>query len=1078
MSQEMKVTDAKDVVLGSNNDNQTDLEHAPQPRAQSGFQTKGVLKDIDRDGDGFITREEVERFIGEHRVLTSEKKFFKYGFAFMVVMMIVFSFVIAGLTWGVIILTKETTVEDDVMVSSDTGDPIQCANTDLYVHNGVLLARSPSNGDNGRRGRRLTTGFEEDDILNDDTEAALGVRNVFKKRALSSMMPDQYFKELEWLEIESQSGSFLSLRVLSVIRIPSSNALCGTYLKLGTLHGTILLDEFNLYYDDDVNGIFLQSGLIDYYTGKTAHRRQLSSINHGTMRRLSEDFSLVGFFNAIDDAEWTCQSVRKPRMPSEYSATFTVLNQCDIGEEAPNQCHVEVPQSPVPIPGYGLTTVDGTEYYSRTRQAYVTPEYSALVDTFPHFPDMTFVTKSFPTGVTRMYQFDVEGSLSRCYEFQNMPLRMSLPDEYLLYPLGDIGNNLYRYRLSYMGIKGHISDGEEWIHIDYFEDNTTFMPKALIADENILQVDSMLTGDNMEYFSSSGFDVSDDDFAWCSIATKVVESDRYEAYINGEFEIPENVTLFEKQQYKDEEASWEWKSKLYPPIYASPASMGSGHLFYFAQFHTSYNESTEEFIGLNEFGEWVAAILNTEHEEILIEAEKVDEMNPNGTFYVPYSFDTGFDQNFTFSNFTFNFTNIGNITWVNGTEPLDRRALRSHASGSMRRQLGVKFSVDPFAPSIDISIEKYAIMYELGLYNGDMSHTISLQGEGCFLEVFCMIGQIYAVIKEGSANKNDYGGSVTLEMDFKAMVFEVVKIRYNYYGGNYNYGGYTLSKGTHVAAVERTLTYLEQARGTIGVEFTMAKMKVKKNDPSWVRYNAGSVQLYLKAEYFDGIAGFVGTWKTFKSYNYPISSWGTPNTKAIYCMKDAFIDLPVDTWLPTDWSAGIGNVIANMTSSGNFEIQLNADGKKEVLWKMERRFIEKPQSYFARLVYHEKYKIISFGIYRKHSYLMKMVTPMYLEMPNDASVCKYTISDYCVTSKGQLVEWPSPIDEIADFKGKIRWRLYGDGNLKIEYLVVREAVGHVRKKLPNGFGSYSIDVLTYAQKWVVAWESGVHGSCA
>jgi hypothetical protein len=540
MSEEVKVTDAKDVVVLGNES--YDME---QTRARSGFQTKGVLKDIDKDGDGFITREEVERFIGEHRVLASEKKFFKYGFAFMIGMMIVFSFVIAGLTWGVIILTKETTVEDDVMVSSDTGDPIQCANTDIYVHNGMLVARN-GNGENGRRRRRLTTGFEEDDILNDDTEAALGVRNVFKKRALSSMMPDQYFKELEWLEIESQSGSFLSLRILAVVRIPSSNALCGTYLKLSTIHGTILLDEFNLYYDNDVNGVFLQTGLIDYYTEKTAHRRQLSSIDHGTMRRLSEDFSLVGFFNAIDDAEWTCKSVQKPSMPSEYSAIFTVLDQCDVGEDAPNQCQVEVPESPIPIPGYGLTTVDGTEYYSHTRQAYVTPEYSALVDTYAHFPDMTFVTKSFPTGVTRMYQFDAEGSLCRCHEYEDMPLRMTLPDEYLLYPLGEVGNNLYRYRLSYMGIKGHVSDGEEWIHIDYFEDITTLMPKSLISDGNILQVDSMLTGDNMEYFSSSGFDVSDEDFAWCSIATKAAESDRYKAYISGEFETRECHSLREE----------------------------------------------------------------------------------------------------------------------------------------------------------------------------------------------------------------------------------------------------------------------------------------------------------------------------------------------------------------------------------------------------------------------------------------------------------------------------------------------------------------------------------------------------
>jgi hypothetical protein len=913
MSEEVKVTDAKDVVvLGSDEDK--DLEQAPS-RAQSGFQTKGILKDIDKDGDGFITREEVERFIGEHRVLKSEKKFFKYGFAFMIGMMIVFSFVIAGLTWGVIILTKETTVEDDVMVSSDTGDPIQCANTDLYVQNGVLLARSPSgNNGNGRR-RKLTTGVEEDDYLNDVTEAALGVRNVLKKRIISSMMPDKYFKELEWLEVESKSGSFLSLRILTVIRIPSSKALCGTYLKLGTLHGTILLDEFNLYYDDAVNGLFLQAGLIDYSTGAAAHRRQLSSIDHGIMRRLSgEDFSLVGFFNAIDDAEWTCESVRKPSMPNEYSASFTVLDSCNLGEGSPNQCQVEVPESPIPIPGYGLVTVDGTEYYTHTRQAYVTPEYSALVDTYPHFPDMKFVTKSFPNGVTRMYQFDVEGSLCQCHEFENMPLRMSLPDEFLLYPLGDVGNNLYRYRLSYMGIKGHISDGEEWIHIDYFEDNTTFMPKALISDHHILQVDSMLTGDSMEYFSSSGLDVSEDEFAWCSIATKVVESDRYVAYLKEEFEIPENATLYEKRQYKDEELSWDWTSKSYPPVYASPASMGSYHLFYFADFHASYNESTDKYTGLTEFGEWVAAILNTEHEEVVIDAAEFDDMNPNGTFYVPYSLDTEY-QNLTFANFT----NATNITWINGTEPPDRRAL-SGASASTRRQLGVSFSVDPFAPSIDISIEKYKIVYEYDLYGGSMYHTIALKGAGCFLAIACVVGEVHAKIKDASPSKYNYGGSVAVVMDIKAFTLEVVKITYNYYGSDLLYDGFTLSMGTHVASVERTLTYLEQVRGTAGVELAMAKKKVKKSDPKWIRYNAGMVKLYLKAEAYAGIGAVgLGSWETIKTYSYPVTSWGTTNSKALEnCAEDASVDLPVNTWLlQSDWSMGVADVYANMAANGH-----------------------------------------------------------------------------------------------------------------------------------------------------------------
>jgi hypothetical protein len=43
--------------------------------------------------------------------------------------------------------------------------------------------------------------------------------------------------------------------------------------------------------------------------------------------------------------------------------------------------------------------------------------------------------------------------------------------------------------------------------------------------------------------------------------------------------------------------------------------------------------------------------------------------------------------------------------------------------------------VDPFAPSIDISIEKYTIMYEYDLYGGSIYYTIALMGKGCFLGI-------------------------------------------------------------------------------------------------------------------------------------------------------------------------------------------------------------------------------------------------------------------------------------------------------------------------------------------------------
>jgi hypothetical protein len=1064
MSEEVKVTDAKDVVVLGNDNH--DMEYA---RARSGFQTKGVLKDIDKDGDGFITREEVERFIGEHRVLTSEKKFFKYGLFFMIGLMFVFSFVVAGLTWGVIILSKETTLDGDVMVSSDSGDPVQCANTDLYVEDGVLLARNSNNGE-GRRRRRLMTGTEEDDFLNDATSAALGVRNVLKKRMLSSTMPDKYFKELLWLEIESASGSFLSLRIMTVVRIPSANALCGTYLKMGTLHGTILLDEFDLYYDDAVNGVFLESGLIAYSTASSVSRRQLSSIDHGTMRRLSgNDFSLVGFFNAIDDAEWTCESVRKPRMPSEYSASFTVLDRCDVDENSPNQCEVNVPESPDPIPGYGMVTVDGEEYSPRTRRAYVTSEYSALVDTFAHFPDMTFVTKSFPDGVTLMYQFDGEGTLCQCYNFENMPIRMTLPQEYLLYPLGDVGDNLFRYRVSYMGIKGHISDGEEWIHIDYFEDNTTFMPKSLISDNNILQVDSMLTGDEMEHFSSSGFDISDDQFAWCSIATKVVQSDRYKAYINGESVITENSTLSEKKQYEDEQAAWDWISTPYPPVYASLASLGSSHLSYFAQIYTSLNETNDKYTGLNEFGEWVAAILNAEPQEFLVEDTQPENLNPNGTFYVPYSYWTGNDnsslyQNYSLDNFTFNSDDM-DYTWVNETLPdSDRlRALSlSDPSGGNRRQLGVSFSVDPFGPTIDISIEKYAIMYEVALMDKEWYHIIALEGEGCFMGFACVIGEIHATINHGAADKNDYGGSVAFVLDIKAMKFEVIQLRYDYFGGNKDYDIYVLSGGTHIAAAERTLTVLSQVRGTVGVELAMAEKQVKKSNPNWRRYNAGMVKLYMKGEYFKGIGAFgLGSWTTAFSYSYPVTSWGSSkDVVSKKCTQKSDVDLPINTWFPPGWTESVGDITAEMSEDGSFYIKI----KDEVLWSLNAPAAA-PGVNYGRIIHNENSNTVTFAIFGFDARWMFAPIKSFSVDISQSSQCKETNGIFCLLN-GRIISSKQSMNTVTGGnKGKVRVKLYGNGNMVFEHTYVRSF-----NILPS--------IVRYGVLWRRSWESGIHGTCA
>ena len=1067
-------------VLAKGNAKKGMGEKADMSREKSGFQVKGTaLSFIDKDGDGFISRTEVEEFIVQHHLVKTEKKFFKYGFLLMLCMMIVFSFAIAGLTWGVIVLTKEVTVEDDVMVNADTGEPLQCANTDIVVTNGVLSTRSDVEN------RRLLDG--DDNVLTESTVTALGVRNVYQNRRLSSTMPDAYFKELQWFEIESLSGSFISLKVLATVRIPSSNALCGTYLKLGTIYGTIILDEFDLYFDDETNDVFLQAGLFSYDTAAGLERRQLRSIDHPEMRRLSgNDFSMIGFFNAIDDAEWTCESVRKPSMPSEYSADFVLLSACEeVDDDSPNQCELSIPESIDPIPGYGVVTHDGREYYTRNRKAYVTAESTVLADTYPHMPGMTFLTQSFadPSVDTRTYQFDVEGNLCQCREFEDMDIRMTLPDEYLLYPLGDVGDNLYRYRVSYMGKKDHISDPDEWIHIDYFEDNTTFQAKSLISDNDIVQVDSMLSGDEMESFSSSGFVITDEDFELCKVATSVTQSDRLALYMDGDTVDTNSSDLVEKHLIELEMASWDWQFVPYPPDYVPLAGMVVSTLRYFVPYHVNVTEIEEDefmFEALDDFGEWLVGIISLETPENIVDFTPVNATG-GGSFYTNYSMGNSTNMSFIEEFFQSNSSErrrmstsyslllSSDMVWQAPNAVHVDYEERSPSSRQLtdlqKRQLGMKFSVDPFAPSINIDIKKLSILYEIDL-DDIKKHVIEFSGEGCWAGVACITGTIYAEIPLDGPAKTDFGGSVTVKVDVKAFTIEVLKIRYDYTPNNKNYGGYTYQGGTHLAAVERTVSIAKQVKGTAGVEVIHGKKRTKGSS---TMYNAGKVSLFIKTHYFKGV-GFIGagSWKHLWSYSYPVTGWGTSSTAAIAnCVESAFSLLPELQVFPPHWGLSAGDTYVNMAGDGRFYIKLKIDGKKEVLWSSHESSTSSPEQNSAMWWTWDDeayFAVIGEGI------------PFYLSVDiSERSTCMYFSGSICVDENSTKLEENDDINSYKDV-GHTRMILYGNGNLKIEYTNVKAI--YWKKPYFSGWTlKYKKEILFYAPVWKVAWETGVHGSC-
>ncbi len=212
---------------------------------------------------------------------------------------------------------------------------MQCGSADFQITDqGVLI---PS--------RSLNKTKELAVDSSNDIFDALAVRNFYKTEKIHSSLPEKYFRELEWLNLESPTTATLSMKVLSVVRIPHNKAKCGSYLKLTTINGVLLLDDSEIFYDHDVFNLFSQTGF-NQFTGQSSSTSSTSSLSQRRVlhhlsashhsgeargfRRLGStpDLGLVGFFNTIDSYEWTCESVEKPSMPDYYSADLSYFTPC------------------------------------------------------------------------------------------------------------------------------------------------------------------------------------------------------------------------------------------------------------------------------------------------------------------------------------------------------------------------------------------------------------------------------------------------------------------------------------------------------------------------------------------------------------------------------------------------------------------------------------------------------------------------------------------------------------------------------------------------------------------------------
>jgi hypothetical protein len=76
------------------------------------FKAKGSLADFDKDGDGMITKQELEEYVAGHLSTEKDKALLKKALLAAIALLILFAFAISGMTFAVVEMTKESKVRN------------------------------------------------------------------------------------------------------------------------------------------------------------------------------------------------------------------------------------------------------------------------------------------------------------------------------------------------------------------------------------------------------------------------------------------------------------------------------------------------------------------------------------------------------------------------------------------------------------------------------------------------------------------------------------------------------------------------------------------------------------------------------------------------------------------------------------------------------------------------------------------------------------------------------------------------------------------------------------------------------
>ena len=134
----------------------------------------------------------------------------------------------AGLTAAIVFLSKDVKVVGGVLVDPSTNEPLKTSSADTKVASDGTLRDRASN-------------------------RAIATASALQELAIDSRLPDSAWDELKYIDVRNDNGGSVHLFVQAFTRIPSTNALHGSFVKIHSTIGTITLDGDLMTFSDNLS---------------------------------------------------------------------------------------------------------------------------------------------------------------------------------------------------------------------------------------------------------------------------------------------------------------------------------------------------------------------------------------------------------------------------------------------------------------------------------------------------------------------------------------------------------------------------------------------------------------------------------------------------------------------------------------------------------------------------------------------------------------------------------------------------------------------------------------------------------